>query len=589
MRRLSAEEKGKAKVQDNPRRPRIRIRASDLDTSRLIRENALTLIGRVTNRREQNMASLLPYLTRKWDLVGKIHGSDLGNDCFQFRFQDEKEMRTVLENRPYQFNRWMIILQQWEPIISPTFPSQIPFWISLKGIPLHFWDDKILRDIGQEFGHLESYILTKTSARVQIMMDGLKPIPQDTVLEFSGGAECIITLEYEKLENFCTYCLKLSHLAQDCPDKHNSDSNELYRGEAPYKAVTEQARSNRSIRHPSPPRPYRETAFHQRLDRHGNPYGERAATYQSRAPPLRNKITPNVEPEAPQQRRTERKLPHRREATDISPQYSHRRHTYGREHLNLGVRSPIEQQWRAKEQDTGHSGGLERPTVQRRLPLERNLEKEDFPPPPPSLVPQTRTTEEIMEELREVTYQYTNCPDPVESEARRQRVLDGEVNGLMEQTAATILAREREMQQEYINARAAETGDGAETGEEIDMVVEQNTTIPLEVPIELPLEPQQSKRRGRPPKSKQREIRVSPKVFKGSNSRKRNLQAAKGATASPARQPSGPSNRHATRFNDLGNTAASSSTAVPPRPPAKIFPASNRQPRDFPRQSPPLP
>ncbi|KAJ4888392.1 hypothetical protein Rs2_28140 [Raphanus sativus] len=100
-----------------------------------------------------------------------------------------------------------------------------------------------------------------------------------------------------------------------------------------------------------------------------------------------------------------------------------------------------------------------------------------------------------MEELREVTYQYTNCPDPVESEARRQRVLDGEVNGLMEQTAATILAREREMQQEYINARAAETGDGAETGEEIDMVVEQNTTIPLEVPIELPLEPQQSKRR----------------------------------------------------------------------------------------------
>lgn len=82
MRRFTEEEKGKGKLADQPTRPRIRIRASDLDTSRLIRENALTLIGRVTNRKEQNMASLLPYLTRKWNLVGKISGSDLGNDCF---------------------------------------------------------------------------------------------------------------------------------------------------------------------------------------------------------------------------------------------------------------------------------------------------------------------------------------------------------------------------------------------------------------------------------------------------------------------------------------------------------------------------
>ena len=59
-----------------------RIKAPYVDNSVLIKENALTLIGRVTNRKEQNMASLLPYLTRKWNLVGKISGSDLGNDCF---------------------------------------------------------------------------------------------------------------------------------------------------------------------------------------------------------------------------------------------------------------------------------------------------------------------------------------------------------------------------------------------------------------------------------------------------------------------------------------------------------------------------
>lgn len=45
-----------------------------------------------------------------------------------------------------------------------------------------------------------------------------------------------------------------------------------------------------------------------------------------------------------------------------------------------------------------------------------------------------------MEELREVTYQYTNCPDPTECAARRQRVLDSESRGLMEETTARIIA-----------------------------------------------------------------------------------------------------------------------------------------------------
>ncbi|KAF2587913.1 hypothetical protein F2Q70_00039951 [Brassica cretica] len=53
MRRFTSGEKGKGKISDQPTRPRVRIRASDLDTSRLISENALTLIPR-------NISSELP-------------------------------------------------------------------------------------------------------------------------------------------------------------------------------------------------------------------------------------------------------------------------------------------------------------------------------------------------------------------------------------------------------------------------------------------------------------------------------------------------------------------------------------------------
>lgn len=50
------------------------------------------------------------------------------------------------------------------------------------------------------------------------------------------------------------------------------------------------------------------------------------------------------------------------------------------------------------------------------------------------------STEEVMEELHEVTLQYLNCPDPKEAAARRQRVLISDAIGDMEEAASTITA-----------------------------------------------------------------------------------------------------------------------------------------------------
>lgn len=118
--------------------PRRRIKAPDLDNSALIKDNALTLIGRVLNPSERNVELLLSALPRLWTLKSRVFGSDLGRDCFQFRFELEEDMKGVLANRPYQFCRWMVVIQRWEPIISASFPSQIPFWIRLHGLPLHY-------------------------------------------------------------------------------------------------------------------------------------------------------------------------------------------------------------------------------------------------------------------------------------------------------------------------------------------------------------------------------------------------------------------------------------------------------------------
>ncbi|CAA7049075.1 unnamed protein product [Microthlaspi erraticum] len=61
----------------------------------------------------------------------------------------------------------MVILEKWEPIISPAFPSQIPLWISLRGLPLHYWKRELLYSIGDKIGNLKSFELTSSSAKIK--------------------------------------------------------------------------------------------------------------------------------------------------------------------------------------------------------------------------------------------------------------------------------------------------------------------------------------------------------------------------------------------------------------------------------------
>ncbi|XP_013601409.1 PREDICTED: uncharacterized protein At4g02000-like [Brassica oleracea var. oleracea] len=118
----------------------------------------------------------------------------------------------------------MVLIQRWEPIISASFPSQIPLWISLRGIPFHYWHEKGVSNIGLEFGELETYEVTKSSARIRCVVDGLKPLIMESILEFDSGEESLITLEYEKLGNHCSYCYRLTHLQSQCPEKPKEEN-----------------------------------------------------------------------------------------------------------------------------------------------------------------------------------------------------------------------------------------------------------------------------------------------------------------------------------------------------------------------------
>lgn len=191
-----------------------------------------------------------------------------------------------------------------------------------------------------------------------------------------------------------------------------------------------------------------------------------------------------------------------------------------------------------------------------RLPLERNLEITDFPPNP-----NIPSTEEVMDELRELTYQYTNVSDPTEAEARRQRVLHSEQEGLMEETAARLVANAALS----LSSCSLENGEGSNVSP-----AQQIRDCPPLHPV--PLTPT-SARKARHRTSTTRRSQASPRIFAGTNLRKHKIAQASNHSGFPFASPIQPprrvsrsTSRSQAAPNRVGNTSSDFHTHPHPFP-----------------------
>ena len=89
-----------------------------------------------------------------------------------------------LSNRWNHYDQWMVILQKWEPTISDTFTSKIPFWIDIQGLPKHYWHQDMLKAIGVDLGEILDFEITNSSAKLKVFVDGLKSLVLDTMVDF---------------------------------------------------------------------------------------------------------------------------------------------------------------------------------------------------------------------------------------------------------------------------------------------------------------------------------------------------------------------------------------------------------------------
>lgn len=496
-RRISSAEKGKGLdlSQHQPARA-ARVKAPLPDNSDLIRKHSLTLIGRVTNKTAQKVWNLIPFFTEHWKTEFKPVGSDLGNGLFQFQFELEADLLSVLEQRPYHYARWMVIIQRWEPTISPQFPSLIPFWIKVQGLPVHLWTEETIEAIGRDIGHFEKAEITDLTVRMRVHINGLLPLIKHSVVEYPNGDEVNTTLVYERLDKHCSKCLKLDHELKDClmakaeareaqarreAELGGQMKNSGAMGDRPIPSATSNQNWNGDQRSEA----FRFSA----TKRSENP---------GRRPSRDNRGFPAERPYKSQSRGWQERTSHRHssQARERSRYDQGRSSRPPRDYSNQQKLPdpPVRSYYRevSRKNIEVRESGSSSTKAHHASDAGRTLPQDNQTPIPQELLNEAR------DELRDYINQYTKSADPTEREARIERMRQAEEQGEMEETvvqmARTALQTSSERQRREVtperipaSQRLGPTACFLPTGQESP--ADQGGQPPDRIPIALRLGP----------------------------------------------------------------------------------------------------
>ncbi|XP_048634157.1 uncharacterized protein LOC125608221 [Brassica napus] len=186
-------------------------------------ENATSLLGRLLNPSCQPMDEMIEAMPRVWRVYNRVRGIALSNERFQFVFQREEDLLTVLNDRPWSFNHWTMLLDRWVPVPPKDFLTTVDVWIRISRIPMNHYRLETMDFLASKVGKvLEIAYDPKCSQkeafiRAQVRLDITRPALEKKVLNLPSGGQAVIEFDYEKLRKRCFHCLRLTHERPDCP------------------------------------------------------------------------------------------------------------------------------------------------------------------------------------------------------------------------------------------------------------------------------------------------------------------------------------------------------------------------------------
>jgi hypothetical protein len=167
-------------------------------------------------------------LKQIWVRKGVISIIDLGHEYFLVYFTNEEDYTKALEDGPWLIYDHYLIAREWTPNFHPNNATieKVAVWIRISGLPIEYYDAKILHYIGNRIGKTVKVDRNTLSqergkyARVYVEVELNKPL----LAMFELKNE-VYKVEYEGLHMLCRTCGKFGHYVEGCPHKQAPSTN----------------------------------------------------------------------------------------------------------------------------------------------------------------------------------------------------------------------------------------------------------------------------------------------------------------------------------------------------------------------------
>ncbi|XP_043725540.1 uncharacterized protein LOC122672107 [Telopea speciosissima] len=166
-------------------------------------------------------------LSKQWKATGSLDLFLLDNGVFIFKFYSEEVKAHALDGAPWMVSSKPIFLRQWSPyvLLHKVDLNSIPLWVTLPGLPLHYWSQECLSRIGSVIGY-PLYIDARTLkmdrlsfARIYVDVSADCAPPSSITISEEDGFSFVQSIRFDWLPPHCIHCKLFGHYSHDYSGK----------------------------------------------------------------------------------------------------------------------------------------------------------------------------------------------------------------------------------------------------------------------------------------------------------------------------------------------------------------------------------
>lgn len=156
-----------------------------------------------------------------WKMDTRVQAQMNDDDSIQFFFNMEYHLITVLEEGPWTFKEWMVVVDKWTNRHKSDYLWTVSFWVRIFNLPNERRNVQTIKDIEDSLGAAVDINIRELNrdapAEVWVKMDINTKHIFNRYVELEEGEEpVLIRFEYDKLKKFCRRSDFLTHDNTTC-------------------------------------------------------------------------------------------------------------------------------------------------------------------------------------------------------------------------------------------------------------------------------------------------------------------------------------------------------------------------------------